>query len=266
MINFTLYKHEVKRSWKLMLIFGAILTLYVSVIISMFDPELAKTLDQFTEVLPELMSAVGMRGGETTLIGFILSYLYGMILLVFPMVMVIIRANSLVAKYVDNGSMVTLTAAPVRRSTVALTQLLSLLTCVAILLTYVTALEIGVAEACYPGELDTAALLKVNLGLFCLQLFIAGICFLSSCAFSEAKHSIAVGAGVPTLMYIIKMLANMGGSSEKMKYLTFFSLFNPEGLAAGEAEAFIYAAILFVGAIVMFALGITAFSKKDLHI
>ena len=80
MINLALYKREMKGSIKLLVIFAAVMALYISVIISMYDPELMKTLDGFVEVMPELMAAVGMSAGATSLLGFMISYLYGFIL------------------------------------------------------------------------------------------------------------------------------------------------------------------------------------------
>lgn len=85
MMNLALYKREMKGSIKLLLIFGAIITMYVSIIISMYDPDLMKTLNSFAEAMPELMASVGMKADAATLIGFMVSYLYGFILLIFPM-------------------------------------------------------------------------------------------------------------------------------------------------------------------------------------
>lgn len=90
--------------------------------------------------------------------------------------------------------------------------------------------------------------------------------FLASCIFSNSKYSAGFGVGIPIFMYAEKMLVNMGGSAEKAKYFTFFSLFNPEGIASGESGAMIAATVLFTGGIVLFVLGVLAFSKKDLHI
>ena len=42
MINMALYKREMKGSIKLLIIFSAIITLYVSVIIYMYDPQMTK--------------------------------------------------------------------------------------------------------------------------------------------------------------------------------------------------------------------------------
>ena len=266
MMNFTLYKREMKGSWKLLAIFAAVLTLYISMIVGMYDPELSKTFDELVKAMPDLMNAVGMKGGATTLLGFMASYLYGMLLLLFPMVFIMIRGNALIAKYVDRGSMVALLAAPVKRRAVAFTQMKVLGTCIVALLAYVTVLQIAVAEAQFPGELDVGKLLLLNLGLLCLQLFIGGICFLGSCLFSDAKHSIAFGAGIPVLMYLVQMLANMGAELEEAKHFTFFTLFSLDGILAGEGSALVGMPILFVGALVLYAAGIFVFGKKDLHI
>ncbi|MDR2524727.1 MAG: ABC transporter permease [Oscillospiraceae bacterium] len=265
MFSFTLYKREMKKSILTLVIFGALMTLYVSVIIGMFDPALMGSLDEWADIMPELMAAVGMSAGATTLIGFMSSYLYGFILLVIPMVFTILRANALVAKYVDSGAMVALTAAPVKRGAIAFTQMKALVTGIIALVAYAATVELICASK-FPGELVVGDLLVLNLGLLCLQLFIGGICFFASCLFNETKHSIAVGAGVPALMFILKMLSNTGEAAKKAKYFTFFTLFNPDGIIAGKASAIAGMIALFAGACALFIAAVTVFSKKDLHI
>lgn len=266
MINWTLYKREMKGSIKLLIIFLAIITMYISIIISMYKPELMSMLDGFVEVMPELMAAVGMNAGAASLLGFMVSYLYGFILLIFPMVFCILRGNALISKYVDKGSMVSLVAAPVKRHTIALTQVKVLVSGILILVIYSTILQLICAEISFPGKLDVADLLILNTGLLCLHLFIGGICFLASCIFSDTKYSVAFGAGIPAFMYILQMLANVGGSAEKAKYFTFFTLFDPEGIIAREGSAIAGMVVLFVGAIILYMASVMVFSKKDLYI
>lgn len=266
MINRVLYGREMKNSLRLLLIFLAVLSMYVGIILSMYDPELMASLDQFVEVMPELMAAVGMRAGATTLLGFLISYLYGFILLIFPMVYSILRSHALVAKYVDRGSMATLLAAPVKRSTIAATQMWVLLSGIGILLVYVTGLEILLGQILFPGELDIPGLLNVNAGLVCLHLFIGGVCFLASCAFSEGKFALAFGAGVPALMYVLQMLANVGEKAHALRYVTFFTLFQPDAILAGENYAFAGAGVLFLVGIVLYLVAIAIFCRKDLSL
>lgn len=256
-----------KNSLKLMVIFLAVITMYVTIIISMYDPEMMATLDVFAQAMPELMAAMGMNVTfANTLMEFMISYLYGFILLIFPMVFTIIRANGLIARYTDNGSMVSLVASKVSRVKIALTQLLSLITCIIIIIAYATILEVITANIFFENELVLSELLKVNLGLLCLQLCIASISFLGSCIFSDTRLSLAFGAGIPTLMYILKMLANVGGDAEVFKYTTIFTLFDASGLSSGNTDAYIMASILFIAAIVLNIIAVYIFKNKDLHI
>ena len=266
MINFTLYKREMKNSWKLCVILIAVLTMYIALIIGMYNSEMQDSLNEIVELMPGIMTALGMSANAATLMSFMASYLYGMLLIVFPMVFSIIRGNALIAKYVDRGSMVALLAAPMKRSVIAFTQMIVLGTCLFAFIAYTTVIQIVVAQAYFPGALETGKLLFLNAGLLCLQLFIGGICFFASCLFSDANHSVAFGAGIPTLMYIVQMLANMGGKLEKAKYFTFLTLFNPNGILAGECAAIAGIPLLLICAIVLFAAGIMIFNRKDLHI
>ncbi len=266
MLSMALYKREMKGSFKLLIIFGAVISMYVSIIISMYDPEMMATLDSFYEVMPELMASVGMSTGATSLIGFMVSYLYGFILLIFPMVFCILRGNGLIAKYADKGSMVTLLAAPVKRRTVAITQMSVLISGILLLILFTTGLEAIIAETSFPGELVMPELLKLNASLLCLHLFIGSICFLASSIFSDTKYSIALGAGIPALMYILQMLANAGEKAEAIKYVTFFTLFDANGIAANESSAVFGTLALLIGAIALYTIGTAVFCRKDLHI
>ena len=266
MMNAALYKREMKGSLKLLLVLAAVVTMYVSVIINMYDPALMAMLDGFVKLMPQLMSAVGMTAGATSLTGFMVSYLYGLVLLIFPMIFCILRGHGLMAKYVDNGSMVALVAAPVKRRAIALTQAAVLVSGVLLLIAYATALEVVCVAWRFPEELALGTLLKLNGGLACLHLFIGGVCFLCSCAFSDARYSLGFGAGIPALMYVLQMLANMGGVAKKAKYFTFFTLFNPSGIAAGDAAALAGCLLLLVGAAGLYALATAIFCRKDLPI
>ena len=99
-------------------------------------------------------------------------------------------------------------------------------------------------------------------GCFVLQLFIAGISFLASCVFNDSKYSIAVGGGIPALMYVLQMLANTGGNAEKVKYFTFFTLFDPDALIAGDRSGLIGIFVLLIGACILFVASGMVFCKK----
>ncbi|HFI0683257.1 TPA: ABC transporter permease, partial [Streptococcus suis] len=261
MINWALYKREMRKSIKLLVIFAAIITLYVSIIIGMYDPEMMATLDTFYQIMPDLMASVGMTAGATTLIGFMISYLYGFILLLFPLLFIVLRANGLIAKYVDTGSIVALLAAPVKRRVMALTQMGVLLSGIVLLDLYTTGLEIALATWQFPGQMPVGELMRLNGGLLCLHLLIGGIAFLSSAYFSDTKYSLAFGAGIPGLMFVLQMLANAGHEARAAKYFTIFSLFQAQGLVASQTEALLGAGTLAIGAILFYAIAVAVFSN-----
>lgn len=67
-------------------------------------------------------------------------------------------------------------------------------------------------------------------------------------------------------MYVLQMLANSGGKAENAKYFTAFTLFDASGIVAGETAALGGVLALLAGAVVLYAIGITVFCRKDLHI
>ncbi len=266
MINWTLYKRGIGGSWKMLLIFAAVITMYFTVIISMFDPAFGSALNELAKAMPELMAIVGMNPASAELVSFLEAYLYGFIMLIFPMLFCILSANKLIVRHVDRGSMTYLLSAPVKRETVAFTQMQVMVTGLFALVFYSTLLGVVNCEISFPGKLDIGKFILLNIGTLCLQLFIGGICFLSSCVFNDSKYAVGVGAGIPALGFIIQMMANAGKELENAKYATFFTLFDSDGIIAGKSGAFLGISILFIGAIVLFSTAIVVFSKKDLHI
>ena len=267
-MNATLYKREMKSSWKLLVIFMAILTLYITLIVAMYSPETLEMFQQFSQAMPQMMSAFSMdfSADSLTLLGYMASGLYGFILVIFPMVFSIIRGNGLVARYVDRGSLASLLAAPVKRRTVVLTQMAVLITGVVALVVYATALEIVSIALQAPELADTPRLLTMNVGLLSLHLFISGICFLASCIFNESRNSLAVGAGVPGVMFILQLLSQAGDKTKFFKYFTFFTLYNPDAIAAGKSGAMAGVWILLAGAVLLYTLAAVVFTRRDLAI
>ena len=93
------------------------------------------------------------------------------------MLFCILRGNSLVARYVEKGSMVSLVAVPIKRRAIVLTQMTVLIS--GILLLIRTVLELICAGSGFPGELDTIELLVLNGGLcVCSYLLEAYVLFL----------------------------------------------------------------------------------------
>lgn len=266
MISSVLFRRETKANWKLLIIFIAVLTMYGAMIVSMFDPKLGESLNAMAESMPQLFAAFGMNEAGATITQFISNYLYGFLLLLFPLVFIIILSNRLIARYVDSGSMAYLLATPNKRVKIALTQVVFLFVCVICLVLYVTILLIISSEAMFPGELDIPRFLMLNTGLLGLLTFLSGLCFCSSAVFNDTKKSNGVGAGLTIAFVLIQMLSNAGEKFESLKYATPLTLFNADGILSGESGATLSFLLLYAAGILFFILGVAVFSKKDLHI
>jgi ABC-2 type transport system permease protein len=112
-MSFTLLKAVFKKNWTLLLIFFGALTMYMAVMVSMYDPSDMEALTSMLKLFPaELMKAMGFSELITDLTGYLASWLYGLLMFGFPMVYCIILGNRLVVKMVDNSSFAYLLSTP----------------------------------------------------------------------------------------------------------------------------------------------------------
>jgi ABC-2 type transport system permease protein len=234
-------------------------------IVYMFNPENANSFDAIIKLMPGLMKAAGFVSGGTTLIGAVATGLYGMIVLMFPLIFYVILGNKLVAGYVDRGSMAYLLATPNKRMKIALTQALVMWVSIGILITYVTVAIMVSSALIHPGRLDIGKLVLMNVAIYFLHMAISGICFFASCISDDTKRSFTIGAGIPIVFFLIQMLANMGGKLENLKYFTIFTLFNTADIIGGKSVV-LPISILIIVAIVLYGIGIYIFSKRDLSV
>jgi len=265
-MNIALFKQGMKAGWKTLVIFLGVMSMYVTIMVFMFDPELSKVINSFYEIMPQMMAAFGMNPSETTLTGFLVSYLYGFILIIFPMVYIFISSNSLIVRHVEKGSMAYLLASPNKRSNIAVTQAINLILNIFIMIFYVAFLAIIVSEIAFPGELDIKRYLILNAGAFCLHFFIGGLCFFASCISNEVRRATLIGCGISVICYLFKSLANAGEKFEELKYASFFTLFNPNLLIKQSVDGYLMALCLLAAGIILFAAAIYSFNRRDLHI
>lgn len=263
-MNSVLFKKEIKSNWVLFVIFAGVLSVYSVMIIMMFDPKLGDSLRMMADSMPQLFSAFGMADVGTTLLEFVTGYLYGFLLTIFPGVYIIILSNRLVAKYVDNGSMAYLLAVPEKRRKIVMTQGIYLLLTLAAMVIYCAVLILAMGEMLFPGKMDTAGFMRVNIGLLGLLVFFGGISFCASCLCNESKNSSAIGATILVYSVLLQMVSQVGEKFENAKYATPLTLFDVEGLSAGDAKAWMTCAVLYVSGFALVGIGISCFSKRDL--
>lgn len=263
MLSIPMLKQNLKACLVPFIIIFAFLVMYTTVIIYMYNPELAEMLEGYQEALPEMMAAVGMTGMASSLLEWIQIYLYGFIMLLFPLIFIIIAVNKLVMGFIDNGSLAGILATPNSRGKMIMTQLLSLYLWLFMLMACITVVGILSANALFPDELDISNYLCLNAGTLMLWFAVASITFLAACIFSDAKYYYFVGAGIPVLFFFFHMMGNMGEDLEFLKYATIYSLLPAEQLIAGDNEAILPCVILFLVSVIFSAAGGIYFTKRD---
>ena len=75
-MSWILYQKELKSNYKILLLFLVVITMYSSIIIAMYDPDMNSSLEILAKSMPQIFAAFGMMNIATTLLDFITNYLY----------------------------------------------------------------------------------------------------------------------------------------------------------------------------------------------
>lgn len=265
-MNSTLLKKEIKSNYKIIIPFLLLITMYCSIIVLMFNPNLGNVLNLMKDTMPELFAAFGMSDTGTTLMEFIANYLYGFILIAIPLVCILILANRLIVRYVDRGSMAYLLATPHSRKELIITQMIMMILSTIIMVVTAIAIIIIVSAISFPDALDIQPLILLNVGLLGLLLFMGSICFLASCIFNDARMANGLGGGFIIISILLQMIGQVGDKFSFLQYFTPLTLLDVYGIIAGNQEATILCALLYFASIVIFIIAAKIFCNKDLPI
>lgn len=263
-MNLTLYKKEWKSNWILLIIFAAVLTVYATMIVAMFDPKMGDSLKVMADSMPEIFAAFGMADVGQTLLEFISGYLYGILFTAFPAVYIILLSNKLVARYIDNGSMAYLLAVPEKRTKMICTQVVYSITSLLALQIYIVAILLLCSQLMFSGELEIAEFLRLNVGLFGLWMMMGGICFFFSSLFNDSKWASGCSTAFVVYAILVQMISQVGDKFENVKYATPMILFQVDGLVAGESSAWVGCWVMYLIGAAFYVAAVEVFARKDL--
>lgn len=266
-MSLPLFLKNIKNNIILLLVFGIVMSLYLAVIIYMYDPNGIGALMDMLSILPvSLVNALGFGTVDNGLTGFIGSLYYGFLIYLFPMVYCIILGNRLVAKWVYDGSFACLLSTPNNRIKIIITQGIYMLFSIMMLFVILYFIGIAVSESLFPGMLDFSIFMKLNLCACLMTMAIGMICFFFSCVFNNTKISLAFGSGIPIIFFLLNTL---GGISEKfalLKDYSLYSLFNGLAIVKGEADIAMICGIFTVIILLLLIVGAAIFQFKRLPI
>ena len=180
-MNSTLYKSSLKQNYKVLVVFSIIMVFYFSMIIVMFDPLTTDSMAALIEMLPqELIKMLGFTLEVPTYTGFIASYFYGFLVILFPTILLIMVSYRVMGKLIDRGSMAYLLATPNSRLNIVMTQAFALVSLITILFVIVTGSGIILSEIFFSGKLEIMKFLMINVGAWCYFFAVSGISFLAN--------------------------------------------------------------------------------------
>jgi ABC-2 type transport system permease protein len=265
MISFPLLKSTIRSNLVVFIIFVGIMAMYLSIIASMYDPEMISAMDAYIDLMPqEIVRGMNFSMVEPNLTGYLAGYFYGFLILLFPLIYSAIMANRAIASYVDSGSMGFLLSTPNPRWKIALTQAAFVFGSIKMLILITALLGIVISEAMLPGELDIWRFILLNIGTILLYYAISGIGFFASCLFNETSRSLALGAGLPVLFLLMKLISGVDERLAVIGRLSLLSLFDPAAILARDSSVVPAFLALFAIGTALYAAGIVVFVKKDL--
>ena len=265
MLNWTLLRHDIRRSWKLWFIFTALMLLCAGIALSFYDPVKGlKDTAMLDSMSGSLVRALGIDLQDGSLTGHISSYLFGFCYLLIPLAYAVIFINYLLTFPVQNGMMAYYLSMPEPRNRVIFVK--AYLFCVSLLGMFLITGGAG-ALCCaiwYPGSMEVPQYILLWLGAYLLHLCLGGIVFFVACICDEVKTSVMIGAGLPVLFLLVHLMGRTGGSLKALQHLTPFALFSPQELLSGDLSLYWKLPLAGLIGMLCFFAGGTVFKKKDL--
>lgn len=266
-MSWTLFKANIKVNFTIWLIMTFVFCFYLVIIISMFDPKGIDAIQEMLDMMPKAMiDALGFGELGTTLTTFITGYLYGFLILLFPMVISIVVNHRLIASLVDKGSMAYLLSTPNSRIKIALTQAIFSITSITAFFIVITPFSIAISESMFPGELEIGNFILVNFYALLMYYAIGGIGFFASCIAEESKYSLSLGVGLPVAFLVLQMLGDAGENFSWIGNLSLYSLFDPNKIFEGSGFVYIGMNLFCLIAAALYIGGIYIFNKRDLYV
>lgn len=263
-MSMALWKLNVRNNALLLLIFCAVLCLYLGEIMYMFDPVSSKAMTDMMDMLPsEMVAAFGYDEIGSDLTGFIAGFYYGFLVFAFPMVYYIILSNRLVCKLVDSGAFSYLLQTPTSRKKLIITQGAYLLSSIAVLFAAVYLVGRYAADTLFPGMLNVPAFTRLHVSTTLMTMALSMVCFFYSCLFNETKRSLAFSTAIPLGFLLLQMIGGVSSDAERFQRLSFFSILDATAIVENGSTVGIN--LLFLAMIAaLFLASVLVFDKKRL--
>ncbi len=221
---------------------------------------------------PEILTGLATMDGNV-LVSIIF---YPVVAVLLPLVYVVIVGNKLFASQIDNGSMAFILSTPIKRSKIAITQMVFLIASL-IAMFLVTSVVDVTLTLIIDNSLAVDKILLLNLGLLLFSLAMGSLTYMFSSIFNYSKYSLSFGGGFALLFFISKILGlfgsdlfmNMGVGIEPMDFfnkITMISLYNTESILDNSTDYIMQFIALIVISSICYSVGAIWLTKKDIPV
>ena len=261
---------NLKTNQTMLLSFLVITLMYSTLATAMFDEETSLLMQQFVNILPEaivnMVRLMGFTKFGSELTGYLASYLYGFIMFIFPMIFIVMLANKLVSKQVDDTSMSYLLTTPNSRVKVCTTQALTLFINIFTLILINVLIIIAISEIAFPGHLMIGRFIGLNFVLLGVLTVISAMAFLISVLISDYGKAVGLSSGLMGYLFIMNMIKNLSADLDFFKYTTFLSLVDKDRIFDSTLYTLISGSFAMIIGIGIYIMSVMIFNKKSLTI
>jgi len=249
------------------IIFGVtgFLLIYVFSSIGLWDPEGIEALQDMMELLPaSITNMLGFDNLGGSLTSYLLNYMYGFLMLIFPIIYTVIVGNRLISKHITSGSMIFLLTMPYSRRKIIINQAVFFAFGLLFIILVNVIVMIVFSSIMFPGMLNIGQLLIVNLIVYAAHLILAGIAYIFSCTLGDSQKVLTFSSIVLFGNALTYMISNLGEKTELFKYFSIFGFVNVDYILEGSGNGFLTGLFLTIFGLLTFAIGVELFNRKSI--
>ena len=203
-------------------------------------------------------------------------FLHPVIAVLLPLVYVVIVGNKLFASQMDNGSMAFILSTSIKRSKIAITQMIFLICSLIAMLLFTSVVDV-ILTLIIDNSLAIDKILLLYLGLLLFSLAMGSLTYMFSSIFNYSRYSLSFGGGFALLFYISKILGlfgsdlfmNMGIGIEPMNFfnrITMISLYDTVSILDDSTDYILQFIALAIISIICYVTGAIWLTKKDIPV
>lgn len=268
-MNKTIYSSSMKKSTVfLSSIIICVVGLIVCFIILFPSISSGNSYADFLKSLPQgMLSAIGMNGDISNLNEYLNMNFYNSIYLYILMTYVIVTAANLIAKPIEDTSLVYYLNSPVSRKTFLYSQAFVFITgmlavCASSIIFTIISKWIFAGSYAF----NIADFIKDNAALGCIFLFLGSISILFCSISKKSSQAIAYGSTIIIGEYILDMLVKISPKVDWMRYTTVFTFYNTDKIKGNLSYFYSTCGILLVFSAAIILISAELFKKRDLYL